>query len=63
MNDVQIPHFNYIGDSILGNGSHLGAGVIVSNLRLDWKNIKIEFEGSLRETNRQKLGAIVGDHS
>lgn len=63
MNDVQIPHFNYVGDSILGNGSHLGAGVIISNLRLDRKPIKIEFEKNIIDTKKEKFGAIIGDHS
>lgn len=61
LEDVQTPHFSYIGDSILGNRSHLGAGVILSNLRLDQKPIKVDFGGALVETGLRKLGAIVGD--
>ncbi|MDR2721135.1 MAG: UDP-N-acetylglucosamine diphosphorylase, partial [Puniceicoccales bacterium] len=44
LNGVQAPHFNYIGDSILGNYAHLGAGAILANLRLDNKSVKI-FDG------------------
>ena len=54
----QVPHFNYVGDSILGNFVHLGAGVIVSNLRLDKTNIKIE----KMDTNLRKIGAFIGDN-
>ena len=59
LNHVEIPHFNYVGDSILGNGVHLGAGVILSNLRLDKKNIRI---GNI-DTNLRKIGAFIGDNS
>lgn len=55
----EVPHFNYVGDSILGIKAHLGAGVILSNLRLDKKNIRINHE----ETNLRKIGAFIGDNS
>ncbi len=55
----EVPHFNYVGDSILGVKAHLGAGVILSNLRLDKKNIRINHE----ETNLRKIGAFIGDNS
>jgi NDP-sugar pyrophosphorylase family protein len=62
LSDVQVPHFNYVGDSILGNHAHLGAGVILANLRLDGKLIRI-FDGEEEfDTNRRKFGAIVGDY-
>lgn len=62
LNNAQIPHFSYIGDSIIGNKSHLGAGVICSNLRLDQKDIKIfDLERNSYDTKMRKLGAIVGD--
>ncbi len=54
----EVPHFNYVGDSILGNKAHLGAGVILSNLRLDKKNIRINHN----ETNLRKIGAFIGDN-
>jgi NDP-sugar pyrophosphorylase family protein len=64
MDKVQVPHFNYVGDSILGNGAHMAAGVIVSNLRLDQRNIRIRFpNGEVFETGLRKLGALVGDHA
>ena len=50
------PHFNYVGDSVLGVDAHTGAGVILSNERSDKKNIKVE----TIETNLRKMGAIVG---
>lgn len=53
---VNCPHFNYVGDSVLGENSHTGAGVILSNERSDKKNVKVE---SI-ETNLRKMGAIVG---
>jgi carbonic anhydrase/acetyltransferase-like protein (isoleucine patch superfamily) len=64
MNRVQTPHFNYIGDSILGNGAHFGAGVICSNVRLDQKNVVIHLpDGGVVDTGRKKFGAIVGDRA
>lgn len=62
-NEVQVPHFNYVGDSILGYKSHLGAGAILSNVRSDKKNIKINLNGVIVETNLRKFGAIIGDFS
>jgi NDP-sugar pyrophosphorylase family protein len=63
LNGVQVPHFNYVGDSILGNHSHLGAGVILANLRLDGKSV-IVFDGAEKfDTGRRKFGAILGDNS
>ena len=56
---VQVPHFNYVGDSILGYKTHLGAGVICANVRLDKRNIRIR----TIETGRRKVGAFVGDFS
>jgi len=60
---VQAPHFNYVGDSILGTGSHLGAGVICSNLRLDRNNVWIKLTSGSVDSGRLKLGALVGDHA
>jgi len=58
---VQAPHYNYIGDSVLGYGVHLGAGVILSNLRLDKNNITVTIDGRKKDTGLRKLGAIIGD--
>ncbi len=64
LNDVQTPHYNYVGDSVLGNKSHLGAGVICANLRLDKANVPIYIpnEGNI-DTGMRKLGAILGDEA
>lgn len=61
MDSVQVPHFSYVGDSILGNKSHLGAGVICSNLRLDQGPVTIRTPEGTYETGLRKLGAILGD--
>jgi UDP-N-acetylglucosamine diphosphorylase / glucose-1-phosphate thymidylyltransferase / UDP-N-acetylgalactosamine diphosphorylase / glucosamine-1-phosphate N-acetyltransferase / galactosamine-1-phosphate N-acetyltransferase len=61
MDGVQVPHFNYVGDSILGNRAHFGAGVICSNLRLDQQPIVVRTETVTYETGLRKFGAIVGD--
>lgn len=64
MDQVQAPHRPYIGDSILGSCSHLGAGVVISNLRLDQKNIIIRTPGNPPvDTGLRKFGAILGDHA
>ncbi|MBQ3528784.1 MAG: UDP-N-acetylglucosamine pyrophosphorylase [Clostridia bacterium] len=57
---VQVPHYNYVGDSILGNGAHLGAGVICSNLRSDKAPVTVHGEREY-ETHLRKVGAFVGD--
>ena len=57
---VDLAHFNYVGDSILGFGSHLGGGAITSNLRLDEKNITIRGNQAI-DTGLMKVGAMVGD--
>ena len=59
--NVQCPHYNYIGDSILGYRSHTGAGVITSNLKSDKSLVTVAFEGTKLDTNRKKFGAIIGD--
>ncbi len=61
LDGVQVPHFSYVGDSILGNKAHLGAGVILSNLRLDQQPISVRIEGAIHETGLRKFGAILGD--
>lgn len=64
MDGVQVPHFSYVGDSILGNKAHLGAGVICSNLRLDQAEVAVLLEdGSRQSTGLRKLGALVGDEA
>ncbi len=63
MDGVQVPHFSYVGDSILGNGAHFGAGVICSNLRLDQQPIIVRVGDVVFETGLRKFGAIVGDQA
>ena len=59
---VQTPHYNYVGDSILGYKSHMGAGSITSNVKSD-KTLVVVKDGARRmETRRKKFGAILGDH-
>ena len=61
-NHVQVPHYNYLGDSILGAYAHMGAGSITSNVKSDKKNIVIK-DGTTRiETGLRKIGAFLGDH-
>ena len=57
----QIPHFNYVGDSILGYCSHLGAGVIISNLKNDKSNIIIK-DKEMIDTGMRKFGCIIGSN-
>ena len=57
---AQIPHFNYVGDSILGNRAHLGAGAICSNLKSDKSSVAIHAKSNI-DTGLRKLGAILGD--
>ena len=60
LDGVQVPHYNYVGDSILGNLSHMGAGSICSNLKADKKAVVIRGEESY-ETGIKKIGAILAD--
>lgn len=59
--EVQVPHFNYVGDSVLGYRAHLGAGVILSNVRLDHQKIMIKTPAGKISTGLNKFGAILGD--
>lgn len=58
---AQIPHFNYVGDSILGHKAHLGAGVILSNVKLDKSEVTVAAEGGAIATGLRKFGAVIGD--
>ena len=60
-NRAQVPHFNYVGDSILGHRVHLGAGVKISNLKLSAGTVQVEHEGVRIDTGLRKLGALIGD--
>lgn len=59
---VQVPHFNYVGDSVLGYKAHMGAGSITSNVRSDKKNIVVHMPGESIETGLRKFGAMLGDY-
>jgi NDP-sugar pyrophosphorylase family protein len=61
LDDVQTPHYNYVGDSVLGNGAHLGAGAICANLRLDKKEVPVVTPAGRVPSGRRKLGALIGD--
>lgn len=60
-NNAQIPHFNYVGDSILGYKAHIAAGVILSNVRLDRAEISVKYQANKIPTGLKKFGAIIGD--
>ena len=59
---VQVPHYNYVGDSILGYRSHMGAGAITSNVKSDKTPVIIKHDRVSIETGLKKLGAILGDY-
>ncbi|MBR7117153.1 MAG: UDP-N-acetylglucosamine pyrophosphorylase [Clostridia bacterium] len=58
---AKAPHFNYVGDSILGEGAHLGAGVIISNLKSDKTPVRVNTGADFIDTGLKKFGAIIGD--
>ena len=60
-NKVQVPHYNYVGDSILGYKAHMGAGSITSNVKSDKTLVELKFEGETIKTGLKKFGAILGD--
>ena len=60
LDNVQVPHYNYIGDSVLGNRAHMGAGAICSNFKADGKNVVVHGDKDY-ETHLRKLGGILGD--
>jgi len=62
-NQAGAPHFNYIGDSILGHKAHLGAGVKISNYKLVPGNILVEVDGKRFDTGLRKFGALLGDYT
>ena len=61
--EVQVPHFNYVGDSNIGHHAHLGAGVILSNVKLDHAEIAVVTPDGNIPTGLRKFGAIVGDRT
>ncbi|GAA4654418.1 glucose-1-phosphate thymidylyltransferase [Anaerocolumna aminovalerica] len=61
-NKVQVPHYNYVGDSILGYKAHMGAGAITSNVKSDKTLVTINYKGEKIKTGLKKMGAMLGDN-
>lgn len=61
-NKVQVPHYNYVGDSVLGYKAHMGAGSICSNVKSDKKLVVVKGDSESIETGIKKFGAMLGDH-
>ncbi len=59
---VQVPHYNYVGDSVLGYKSHMGAGAITSNVKSDKTLVSVKYDGGSIETGLKKFGAMLGDN-
>ena len=60
--NVQVPHYNYVGDSVLGYKAHMGAGSITSNVKSDKTLVTVKLPGSSVETGLKKFGAMLGDY-
>ncbi|MGQ9679596.1 MAG: bifunctional sugar-1-phosphate nucleotidylyltransferase/acetyltransferase [Candidatus Bathyarchaeia archaeon] len=63
MDETNISHLSYIGDSVIGERCNLGAGTITANLRFDEKTVKVETEGRALDSKKRKLGAFIGDNA
>lgn len=63
LDEGKLPHYNYVGDSIIGFRAHLGAGAICSNLRLDKRTVSVKSENERVDTGLKKLGAMIGDYA
>ena len=61
-NKVQVPHYNYVGDSILGYKAHMGAGSITSNVKSDRTLVTVSYSGERIQTKLKKVGALIGDN-
>jgi len=61
MDLAKVPHLSYVGDSIIGRDVNMGAGAVLSNLKLSWGPITVHVDGREYETGMQKLGAVLGD--
>ena len=62
-NKVQVPHYNYVGDSVLGYKAHMGAGSITSNVKSNKSLVEVNCDGEKIATGLKKFGAILGDHT
>ena len=60
--NVQVPHYNYVGDSILGYKAHMGAGAVTSNVKQDKSSVTVAFDGGRIDTGLKKFGAMLGDN-
>lgn len=58
-----VPHFNYVGNSILSEGAHLGAGAVISNLKINKSSVKVNLNGEKIDTGLRKMGAVIGGHA
>ena len=61
--EAQLPHYNYVGDSIIGYRAHMGAGSIISNVRLDHNNVSVKANGEKIDTGLRKMGVLLGDRA
>ena len=61
--EAQLPHYNYVGDSIIGHRAHMGAGAIASNLRLDKSEVIISYGEEKMPTGLRKVGVFLGDRA
>lgn len=61
-NKVQVPHYNYVGDSVLGFKSHMGAGAVTSNVKQDKSLVTVNYRGTKVETGLKKFGAMLADN-
>jgi UDP-N-acetylglucosamine diphosphorylase / glucose-1-phosphate thymidylyltransferase / UDP-N-acetylgalactosamine diphosphorylase / glucosamine-1-phosphate N-acetyltransferase / galactosamine-1-phosphate N-acetyltransferase len=62
-NSAAVPHFNYVGDSVLGHRAHLGAGVVLSNVKSLGGNVQVDVDGKALDTGLPKFGALLGDRA
>ena len=63
LDEAKLPHYNYVGDSIIGYRAHMGASAIASNLRFDKKEVVISFQGEKINTGLRKIGVFLGDYA
>lgn len=63
LDEGKLPHYNYVGDSIIGYRAHMGAGAICSNLRLDKRAVRVGLDNERVDTGLKKLGAMLGDYA
>ncbi len=61
--ESNVPHYSYVGDSVIGENCNLGAGTKIANLRHDEKNVFVEVNGKKIDSKRRKLGALIGNHT